>query len=75
MVEFSTDNKDTLSRLAKKFNTKEYYVVSYQMEERKNCDLTTYYITMVIKSKKNNDEGALLNLLQDFHDITVHRLE
>lgn len=29
--------------------------------------MTTYYVTMVIKSKKYNDEGMLwLTLLQDF---------
>jgi putative Mg2+ transporter-C (MgtC) family protein len=37
--------------------------------------MTTYHVTMVVKSKKNADGGVLLNLLQDFSDITVHRLE
>jgi putative Mg2+ transporter-C (MgtC) family protein len=75
LVEFSTTHKDTLSRMAKRFNTKDYNVVSYELEERTLGDVTTYHVTMVIKSKKRNDEGMLLTLLQDFHDITVHRLE
>jgi putative Mg2+ transporter-C (MgtC) family protein len=49
--------------------------VSYELEERTLGEVTTYHVTMVIKSKKNNEEGMLLTLLQDFHDITVHRLE
>ena len=49
--------------------------MSYQLEEKTVGELTTYYVTMVIKSKKYNDEGMLLTLLQDFHDITVHRIE
>jgi putative Mg2+ transporter-C (MgtC) family protein len=75
LVEFSTTHKDTLSRMAKRFNGKDYNVVSYEQEERTLGEVTTYHVTMVIKSKKNNDEGMLLSLLQDFHDITVHRLE
>ena len=75
MVEFSTDNKETLNKMAKKFNSKDYNIVSYQLEEKTVGEMTTYYVTMVIKSKKYNDEGMLLTLLQDFHDITVHRIE
>jgi putative Mg2+ transporter-C (MgtC) family protein len=75
LVEFSTTNKETLSRMAKRFNSKDYNVVSYELEERTMGELTSYHVTMVVKSKKSNDEGMLLSLLQDFHDITVHRLE
>ena len=56
MVEFSTDNKETLNRMAKKFNSKEYNIVSYQLDEKRLGEVTTYYVTMVIKSKKYNDE-------------------
>ncbi len=75
MVEFSTDNKETLNRMAKKFNSKDYNIVSYQLQEKTVGEVTYYYVTMVIKSKKYNDEGMLLTLLQDYRDITVHRLE
>ena len=34
MVEFSTDNKETLNKMAKKFNSKDYNIVSYQLEEK-----------------------------------------
>ena len=75
LVEFSTTHKDTLSRMAKRFNTKDYNIVSYELEERTLGEVTTYHVTMVIKTKKAHEEGMLLTLLQDFHDITVHRLE
>ena len=46
MVEFSTDNKETLNRMAKKFNSKEYNIVSYQLDEKKRLgEVTTYYVT------------------------------
>ena len=34
-----------------------------------------YHATMVIKLKKSNDEGTLLTLLQEFDDVTIHRIE
>jgi putative Mg2+ transporter-C (MgtC) family protein len=74
-VEFSTDNKETLNQLVKKFNSKEFLIVSFQMDERKVSETTTYHVTMVIKSKKNNNEGTLLAQLQDFEDVTIHRIE
>lgn len=49
MVEFSTDNKETLNRMAKKFNSKEYNIVSYQLDEKRLGEVTTYYVTMVYK--------------------------
>jgi putative Mg2+ transporter-C (MgtC) family protein len=76
LVEFSTTHRETLSQLAEKFNSKSYHVVSYQLDERTLGELTTYHVTMVIKSKKqNNDESILFALLHDYKDVTVHRLE
>lgn len=74
-VEFSTENKETLNLLVKKFNSKDFLIVSFQMEERKVSDVTSYHVNMVIKSKKNNNEGTLLAQLQDFEDVTIHRIE
>lgn len=75
VVEFSTDSKETLSQLSKKFNSKDYLVVSFQMDEQTVAEATTYHVTMVVKSKKNNNEGTLLSYLQDFKDVTIHRIE
>lgn len=75
VVEFSTTDKETLNRLSKTFHSKEFLIVSYQMNERQTGDTTVYHVTMVIKSKKSNDEGALLTNLQNFADVTIHRIE
>ena len=75
LVEFSTYNKVSLNSLFKLFNSKDYYIVSYQLEEKTAATNVSYHVSMVIKSRKSNDEGMLLNLLQDFDDITVHRIE
>ena len=74
-VEFSTESKETLNQLVKKFNSKDFMIVSFQMDERRFSEAISYHVTMVIKSKKNNNEGTLLAQLQDFEDVTIHRIE
>ena len=74
-VEFSTNNKDIIDSVAKSFNSKDFHIVSYQMNEKTDSDLTTYYVSMVVKSKKSNDEGVLLSHLQEYKDVTIYRVE
>ena len=74
-VEFSTNNKDTIDSVAKSFNSKYFHIVSYQMNEKTDSGLTTYYVSMVVKSKKSNDEGVLLSHLQEYKDVTIYRVE
>ena len=75
IVEFSTDNKETLNRITKLFHSKNFLIVSLQMKENRIGESIVYHATMVIKLKKSNDEAILLTLLQDFDDITIHRIE
>ena len=74
-VEFSTNNKDTIDSVAKSFNSKDFHIVSYQMNEKTDSGLTTYYVSMVVKSKKSNDEGVLLSHLQEYKDVSIYRVE
>jgi putative Mg2+ transporter-C (MgtC) family protein len=71
MITFSTDNKEVLKGVADRFNSKDYLIVSYQMDG----SIETYQVTMIIKSKRNNDEGHLLSLIQEFPEVTVERIE
>ncbi|WP_431433086.1 MgtC/SapB family protein [Bacteroides hominis] len=75
MITFSTDNKQVLKGVADRFNSKDYLIVSYQMDTQKHGGIETYQVTMVIKSKRNNDEGHLLSLIQEFPEVTVERIE
>lgn len=74
-IEFSTDNEKTLDFLIKKFNGKDYGTVSYKMDERYRGEVTTYYVSMVVQSKKKNDEGVLMAQLLEHKDITIHLVE
>ena len=75
IVEFSTENKETLNRITKLFHSKNFLIVSLQMKENRIGESIVYHATMVIKLKKSNDEGTLLTLLQEFDDVTIHRIE
>ena len=69
MVSFSTSNKNTLKQIA------DYLIVSYEMETLHKGEAEFYQVSMVIKSKRNNDEGHLLSLIQEFPEVTVQRIE
>lgn len=75
MIAFSTNKKDTLKQIADRFNSKDYMIVSYEMQTLHPGEMESYQVTMVIKSKRNNDEGHLLSLMQNFPDVTVQRIE
>ena len=75
IVEFSTENKEILNRITKLFHSKNFLIVSLQMKENRIGESIVYHATMVIKLKKSNDEGTLLTLLQEFDDVTIHRIE
>ena len=74
MIDFSTDDKEAIKRVSKKFNTRNYVVVSYEMTEAYTNGKNVYHVSMVVKAKRMNEEGVLLMFLQDFPDITVTRI-
>lgn len=74
MIDFFTDDKEVIKRVSKKFNTRNYVVVSYEMTEAYTNGKNVYHVSMVVKAKRMNEEGLLLMSLQDFPDITVTRI-
>lgn len=53
----------------------DYLVVSYNLDRQVQGEYTNYQVTMVIKSKKSYDEGYLLQLMQEFPEVTVEKIE
>ena len=74
VVEFSTDNRDSLKVISSRFRTKEYLVVSYEMREKAEFGKTIYHVSMTVRAKQQNEEGLLLMLLQEFPDVTVSKI-
>ena len=72
LVEFQTHKEETLSRL---FNSKNFVVVSYQMEEKNKDGEMVYVVSMLIKSKKSTTEGGIMALFTPYDDVIVTRIE
>ena len=64
-----------ISIAADRFNSRNYMLVSYKMERLGSGDTERYIVTMVIKSKRSNDEGHMLSLMQEWPDVTVEQIE
>jgi putative Mg2+ transporter-C (MgtC) family protein len=75
IIEFSTHNKDIPKIISSSLTKGEFMVVSYQMDERGTGDTATYDVTMVVKSKRKDDEANLVALLNDYEDVVVRRIE
>ena len=50
-------------------------IVSYNMKKQGQGENRNYQVTMVIKSKRSHDEGHLLQLMQEFPEVSVERIE
>ncbi len=74
IVEFDTSNKDTLRQVSDKFHSKNYVIVSYEMNESYTDKHPVYHVSMVIKAKRANEETLLLMFMQDFPDLTVTKI-
>ena len=75
MITFSTPDKHIIKQVSDRFNSKDYLIVSFEMETLSSGDSVNYQVTMIIKSKKNNAEGHVLSIMQEFPDLTVQRIE
>ena len=71
----TTSSKEILPQVSRRFNSKDYLVVSYNLDRQVQGEYTNYQVTMVIKSKKSYDEGYLLQLMQEFPEVTVEKIE
>lgn len=74
-IVFSTTDQNLLKSIIKKIESKEYLIASYEMERIIHNNQESFRVSMVIKSKKYNDEGQILSFIQEQPDILVERIE
>lgn len=74
-IVFSTTDQNLLKSIIKKIESKEYLIASYEMERMIHNNQESFRVSMVIKSKKYNDEGQILSFIQEQPDILVERIE
>lgn len=75
VITFSTSSKEILPQVSRRFNSKRLSGGVLQPGPASAGEYTNYQVTMVIKSKKSYDEGYLLQLMQEFPEVTVEKIE
>lgn len=74
MIEFTTADAGVLKRLPSMFSSRNYIVVSYEMNEMSLNDKPLYSVSMVLKAKRMDEEGLLLAFMQDFPEVKVKKV-
>lgn len=75
IIEFSTNSKAMLNKIPSTFDKRDFIIISYQMNEKSIGEEHIYNISMVVKSKRREEEGEIIAYLNSFEDITIHRVE
>ena len=74
-IEFSTRNKSLLNDIPTAFAGRDFIIISYQMNEKRYDEETVYNISMVIKSKRREEEADIIAYLNSIEEITIHKVE
>lgn len=75
IIEFSTHNKSMLNEIPTAFDKRDFIIISYQMNEKNIGQECVYNISMVVKSKKREEEADIITYLNSLEDITIHKVE
>mgnify|MGYP003295502275 CR=1 FL=1 len=74
-IEFSTRSRSLLNDIPTAFAGRDFIIISYQMNEKRYDGETVYSISMVIKSKRREEEADIIAYLNSFEEITIHNVE
>lgn len=75
IIEFSTTNKAMLNEIPTAFDKRDFIIISYQMNEKNIGRECIFNISMVVKSKKREEEADIITYLNSLEDITIHKVE
>ena len=74
MVVFSAADRSVIDAMFNRLQSKEYAVVSYEVEAQRSAAGVVYRATLVIRAKGNTEEERYIDLLREEPDITVERI-
>lgn len=74
MVVFSAASRAAVDDMFNELQSREYAVISYEVEAQRGADGIVYRATLVIRAKGNADEDRYIDLLRENPDITVERI-
>ena len=74
MVVFSATKRAAVDEMFNELQSREYAVISYEVEAQRSADGIVYRATLVIRAKGNTDEDRYVDLLRENPDITIERI-
>ena len=74
MVVFSATKRAAVDEMFNELQSREYAVISYEVEAQRSAVGIVYRATLVIRAKGNTDEDRYVDLLRENPDITVERI-
>lgn len=70
---FTTTSQEVIKEVTDEIKRKKHSISSYSTESSKLGDMTTYRVTMVIRTHKTGDETLLFQFIQHLPDVMIDR--
>ena len=74
MIVFSAQKKEFIDAMFARLESKDYSVISYEVETQRTSDGVVHRATIVIRAKGQASEEGYIDLLRENPDITVERV-
>lgn len=74
MIVFSATERSVIDAMFDRLQSRDYAVVSYEVEAQRGAGGLVYRATLVIRARGNVDEERYVDLLRENPDITVERI-
>ena len=74
MIVFSAQKKEFIDAMFARLESKDYSVISYEVETQRPSDGVVHRATIVIRAKGQASEEGYIDLLRENPDITVERV-
>ena len=74
MIVFSAPNRATIDAMFNRLDSRDYSVISYEVEVVRTPDGVVHRATLVIRAKGSASEEGFIDLLRGDPDITVERI-
>ena len=75
LLVFTTSSQEVIKEITDEIKRKKHQIGSYSTESGKLGDITTYRVTMVIRTHKTGDETLLFQFIQHLPDVILDRME
>ena len=71
LLVFTTTSQEVIKQVTDEINRKKHTISSYSTESAKLGDMTTYRVTLVIRTRKSGDEALLFQFIQHLPDVMM----